>query len=81
LCHDAQYVAAEREARRGWGHSVVSDVCALARMADVEHLVLFHHDPQRSDAALDQIQARARRVLHPHRISCTAAYEGLTLTL
>jgi ribonuclease BN (tRNA processing enzyme) len=81
LCHDAQYVAAEREARRGWGHSVVADVCALARSAQVDHLVLFHHDPDRSDAALDRIQARARRLLQPDQISCTAAYEGLTLSL
>lgn len=81
LCHDAQYVASERDARRGWGHSVVEDVCALARMAEVKHLMLFHHDPSRTDADLDHIQTRARRALHPDQISCTAAYEGFTLSL
>ena len=81
LCHDAQYLPSERDERSGWGHSVVSDVQALARAADVGHLVLFHHDPERSDAAIDHIQAASREALQPHAIRCTAAYEGLQLTL
>jgi ribonuclease BN (tRNA processing enzyme) len=83
LIHDAQYLEEDMPHKHGWGHSLVSQACALAVMAEVKHLVLFHHDPERSDAALDAIQAAARCWLHtqaPH-MRCTAAYEGLTIAL
>jgi hypothetical protein len=41
--------------------------------------VFFHHDPDRSDEALDAMQAQGREWLAPHDIDCTAAHEGLTL--
>ena len=67
LCHDAQYRAAEMPLRRGWGHSQLPDVCRLAEVAGVKHLVLFHHDPLRTDEALDAL-LRDRHVLGPHRL-------------
>jgi len=79
LIHDAQYIQDDMPEKSGWGHSVLRDVCRLAAKADVGHLVLFHHDPDRSDEALDTMQSRAREQLAPHDIDCTAAYEGLTL--
>ena len=79
LVHDAQYAAADVPEKAGWGHSTLPDVCRLAREAGVGHLVLFHHDPDRSDEALDAMEAEAEDRLSPHGIGCTAAYEGLTL--
>jgi ribonuclease BN (tRNA processing enzyme) len=79
LVHDAQYRSADVPEKAGWGHSALRDVCRLARAAEVGHLVLFHHDPARTDAALDAMQERARDRLSAHDIGCTAAYEGLTL--
>ncbi len=79
LLHDAQYLREDVPEKAGWGHSILRDVCRLAREADVGHLVLFHHDPERSDEALDAMQEEARERLEEHEIDCTAAYEGLTL--
>jgi len=79
LVHDAQYLQEDVPEKSGWGHSILNDVCQLARRADVGHLVLFHHDPDRSDEDLDAMQAEARNQLAGNDIDCTAAYEGLTL--
>ena len=79
LCHDAQYRAGEMAMRRGWGHSQLPDVCRLAEAAQVRHLVLFHHDPARTDDAVDALLGEARARLAESGIACTAAYEGLTL--
>ena len=81
LCHDAQYLAGEHDDRWGWGHSALPRVCDLATEAAVGHLVLFHHDPDRSDAQLAEMEAEARALLEPNGIRCTAAYEGLALEL
>jgi phosphoribosyl 1,2-cyclic phosphodiesterase len=75
LIYDAQYLPEEYSAKVGWGHSTYEAACELARAAGVGKLVLFHHDPTRSDAAVEEIEARARR-LHPDTI---CAREGLSL--
>jgi len=79
LVHDAQYTRDDLPEKSGWGHSILRNVCRLAREADVGHLVLFHHDPDRTDDALDAMQEQARNNLSEHGIDCTAAYEGLSL--
>lgn len=57
LIHDAQFTAAEyKESRTGWGHTAIEDAIALAERARVKRLLLFHHDPQRSDDQLDDFQ-------------------------
>jgi phosphoribosyl 1,2-cyclic phosphodiesterase len=61
LLHDAQYTPGEYETYRGWGHSTWRDACAAATAAGVERLVLTSHDPNRSDAAIDDIVRQARR--------------------
>lgn len=83
LIHDAQYLPEDMPAKRGWGHSILPNVLALAAAAQVHHLALFHHDPDRSDADLDHIQAEARAWLAQRApdVQCTVAHEGLTLTL
>ena len=69
--------------KRGWGHSLVSQACELAVTAQVKHLILFHHDPDRTDDEVDTIQNNARAWFQErnHAIQCTAAFEGLTLNL
>ena len=42
--------------KHGWGHSLISQVRQLAIDARVKTLVLFHHDLERTDAKLDEIQ-------------------------
>jgi phosphoribosyl 1,2-cyclic phosphodiesterase len=55
IIHDAQYLASDMPAKRGWGHSVLEDVLELGRAAEARVLALHHHDPERSDDALDKV--------------------------
>jgi DNA-binding response OmpR family regulator len=60
VIHDAQYTAAEYPAKSGWGHSTVEYAVDAAAAANAKQLAIFHHDPARTDDALDQIIAKAR---------------------
>jgi phosphoribosyl 1,2-cyclic phosphodiesterase len=56
---DAQYLPEDLPAKRGWGHSTVPEVLQLGRAAQPHTMLLFHHDPDRDDAALDKIGEQA----------------------
>jgi ribonuclease BN (tRNA processing enzyme) len=81
LLHDATYTPDDLPSHRGWGHSSWDEAVRLAVEAGVERLVLFHHHPDRSDAAVDRIvdeaRALARSLGSPLRV--LAAAEGLVL--
>lgn len=81
LVHDTQYIHDDGDSKRGWGHSFLQDVLDFAKMARPKHLVLFHHDPDRTDAALDDILVTARAWMSEHApgIQVSMAWEGLTL--
>ncbi|HUJ58888.1 MAG TPA: MBL fold metallo-hydrolase [Kofleriaceae bacterium] len=76
LIYDAQYTPAEYPSKVGWGHSTWQAGVELARAAAVPQLVLFHHDPNRSDAQLAALEADARAALP----GTVAAREGMTLS-
>ena len=75
LIYDAQYTPEEYPAKVGWGHSTWAAAVELARAAGVRSLVLFHHDPRRSDAGVAEIEARARAGF----AGTIAAREGLVI--
>ncbi len=75
LIYDAQYTPDEYPTKVGWGHSTWLAGVELARAAAVPQLVLFHHDPGRSDAQLAAIEAEARAALP----GTVAAREGMVL--
>ncbi len=77
LIHDAQYTAAEFEARAGWGHSAIDYAVGLAKAAGARWLMLFHHDPSRTDEQIDEIV----QSLADSPVPITAASEGMTLSL
>ena len=83
LIHDAQYLEEDMPHKHGWGHSLVGQACDLALAAGVGQLVLFHHDPDRSDEDLDMIGEQAQKLLHTgsRSIPGTVAYEGLEVDL
>lgn len=83
LIHDAQYEESEMVDKRGWGHSALPSVLELGAKAETPHLVLFHHDPDRDDDALDSIGWRAQQRLRHDRIATqvTVAHEGLVIQL
>lgn len=60
LIHDAQYLAEEYPDKVGWGHSTVEYVVSVAHQAGVKQVALFHHDPARSDDAVEDVVARSR---------------------
>jgi len=80
LIHDAQFTPEEHRERRGWGHSDYAQAVELARRAEVGRLLLFHHDPGRSDDALDELVVRAQELAGP-RLAVQAAIEGSELEL
>ena len=80
LLHDAQYGDEEYPRHMGWGHSAIGHVVAFAQKAEVERLVLFHHDPYHSDTELEALVAVARRMWGSEDRVC-AAWEGMTIEL
>lgn len=77
LVYDSTYTDAEYPARVGWGHSTWQECLRVAEAAGVGRAVIFHHDPARTDSALDAIAAEAES-LRPGTI---IAREGMELAL
>jgi phosphoribosyl 1,2-cyclic phosphodiesterase len=79
LIHDAQFVPSDFKAT--WGHSTVDAAVEVAAQAGVRRLVLYHHDPERSDDALDKIGKDAQRAATEKRsgLEVIVAREGLEL--
>lgn len=80
LIYDAQYTPEEYagalgRSKVGWGHSTYVAAAELANAAGVGELVLFHHDPQRTDAGVAEIENRARELF----LASRAAREGLAI--
>lgn len=75
LIYDSQYLPEEYPQRVGWGHSTWQAGAELARAAGVPQLVMFHHDPGRTDAQVAELEAKARQALP----GTVAAREGLVL--
>lgn len=78
LITDAQHLAAQFPEVAYLGHASVEYDVALAREAGVRTLVLFHHDPGRTDDEVDAILEHAR-TLAGDDLAVVAAYEGLVL--
>ncbi|MEP6689768.1 MAG: MBL fold metallo-hydrolase [Gemmatimonadaceae bacterium] len=81
LVHDATYTSEEYERHRGWGHSSLEDVLALALDARVGRLVLHHHKPERTDAGVDECVAACRAMARQRGspLEIVAAAEGMEL--
>ncbi len=83
LLHDSQFTEDEYAERVGWGHSSVAHAVEFARKADVGRLVLFHHDPDRSDAEVERLTERASELWDGAGGGAAplAAHEGMTIEL
>jgi CheY-like chemotaxis protein/ribonuclease BN (tRNA processing enzyme) len=83
VIHDAQYLASEYADRQGWGHSTMEYAVDVALVARAKRLVLFHHDPDRSDVAMDRLLADATERADRAGIAMDvlAAAEGMELDL
>ena len=80
LVHDSQHTREEYAERASFGHSTVDYAAALGVQAGAVRVVLFHHDPDRTDDQLDAIVARLRDE-HAGAVEILAAREDLVLRL
>jgi ribonuclease BN (tRNA processing enzyme) len=55
MLHDAQYTDDELPRKAAFGHSSAAYAVGLAAEAGVGRVLLFHHDPERTDAQVDEI--------------------------
>lgn len=83
LIHDAQYTPDEYQAHQTWGHSPYTYPVRLALKAEVERLILFHHDPLHNDDQVDRIQEEARKLAKESNshLKVEAAFEGMEIIL
>ena len=79
LIHDAQFL--QSDFKPTWGHSTIDAAIDVAAKAKVKRLVLYHHDPERSDDALDHIGRDAQRAGRERLagLEVVVAREGLEL--
>lgn len=75
VIYDSTYTDAEFVSTRGYGHSTWEEGVRLADAAGAKTLVIFHHEPGRTDTELDEIAAAAEKI----RPGTVVAREGLTL--
>ena len=83
LIHDAQYTNEQYAIAKTWGHSTYDAAINLALDARVKRLILFHHDPDRTDKLLDRIVERCQQTVlkRKGKLHCTAASEGREIIL
>ena len=82
LVHDCQFSEEEYPDRVGWGHSSVAHAVAFAQRAGAGRLVLFHHDPDRTDDGVDRLTARAGELWDgTGGIAPAAACEGMAIKI
>lgn len=81
LIHDAQFTPEELKIKKGWGHSDYLRVIDLASEAEVEKLVLFHHDPGHNDRFIDKLVENSLDKIKKLKFPkfCIAAREGMEM--
>ncbi|HEX4620493.1 MAG TPA: MBL fold metallo-hydrolase [Myxococcaceae bacterium] len=72
---DDEYAGRKGPPRNGWGHQTWKAAVSSANRAEVKKLVLFHHEPTRSDADLERMMREIRKL----RPDAVAARESLEL--
>ncbi|MBI3568425.1 MAG: MBL fold metallo-hydrolase [Gemmatimonadetes bacterium] len=83
LVHDTTYTTEEYDHHRGWGHSTFRDGVELALEAGAQMLVLFHHEPRRTDEDLDRRVVECRALVQERggTLDVVAAAEGLSFVV
>ncbi len=79
---DAQYTFADAcTVKEDWGHSNNLIGVEIAQKAGVEHLILYHQDPNHSDQELDRLledtRKLARLLTGDHTLRVSIAWDGL----
>lgn len=61
MIYDGMFTEEEYPSRKGWGHSTWQEGVKLAKEHQVNHLVITHHMPERTDEELLAMEAEASR--------------------
>ncbi len=78
LIHDAQYTSAELPERATWGHAAAQYCVTLAQHCGVRRVLLFHHDPGRTD---EQVFAMRDQLRLANNTVVDVAVEGDVIQL
>ena len=83
LFHDSEFTEEEYRAKKTWGHSTYRAALQLALDAGVKKFGLFHHNQERTDAALDEIVEKCQQLVagQGSSLECFAVREGLEIRL
>lgn len=81
LIYDSTYTDEEyydpHAGKIGWGHSTWQEGVKIARAANVDRLVIFHHDPSHDDRFMDEIALAAAEAF-PRSV---VAWEGMEISV
>lgn len=77
LIHDAQHTSEELPSRASWGHSAADYPVRLGELAGARSVLLFHHDPNRTDGEVDALVASFSGAT----VAVEAAAEGMVIDL
>jgi phosphoribosyl 1,2-cyclic phosphodiesterase len=78
LVYDSQFSREDLgQEKKGWGHSSWEEGVAICQEVGVREFILFHHDPDSDDQAVDQLEKKAQASFPSSR----AAFEGMVITL
>ena len=80
VVHEAQYTCEEYPRKIRWGHSSISNACALMKLAGVRRWIVTHHDPMHDDTFLESKLQLTRQVFERlgHPIQVSHGYDGMT---
>ena len=81
LIHDAQYTQPEFAKKSTWGHCTSDYAMWVAKRAGARSVALFHHDPMRSDDALDEVLRCCAQFADRSGLVVVAASEGQRIRL
>jgi len=81
LIHDSQFTPEEFAAKSTWGHCTAEYAVWVAATCGAKNLALFHHDPSRTDDALDASLPCLKDLGKSAGCEVFAAAEGMTITL
>ena len=83
VAHDTQYTYEEYlDSKLGWGHTPFEFAINSGHKAGVKKMILFHHDPMRTDKQIQGLEEQYREKMKGKtQMEITMAQEGMELVL
>ena len=82
LVYDTPYTLEEYESSKiGWGHSPFENAIATAKRAKIKRMALFHHEPVRTDAQIDELADKYCNPNYTGETEVFFAREGMEIEL